>query len=79
METAGLIAGALKLNVEPRDGLIEIDCGDWQGQKLSNLKRSKLWKSVQSSPSRFCFPGGETFVEGQQRICREIEDLEQAA
>jgi probable phosphomutase (TIGR03848 family) len=75
METAELIAGTLKLDVNPREGLIEIDCGDWQGQKISNLKRLKLWKDVQNFPSHFSFPGGETFFVGQQRICQEIESI----
>ena len=75
METAELIAKVFEMKVEPREGLIEIDCGDWQGQRLSILKRSRLWKRVINSPSRFCFPGGETFHDGQQRICRELEAL----
>ena len=75
METAELIAQPFEMKVEVREGLIEIDCGDWQGQKLSNLKQSKLWMNAQYTPSRFRFPGGETFYEGQQRICQEIESL----
>jgi probable phosphoglycerate mutase len=75
METAMLIAKPLEMKVEAKDGLIEIDCGKWQGQKFSRLSRSKLWKVVQLSPSRFCFPGGETFLEGQQRICNQIESI----
>ena len=35
----------------------------------------KLWKVVQDTPSMMCFPGGETFVQAQQRICQELETL----
>ncbi len=75
METASLIAQPHKKEVTARDGLIEIDIGEWQGQRLSNLKRSRNWKNVQYSPSRFRFPGGESFYEAQQRIHQEIEYL----
>jgi probable phosphomutase (TIGR03848 family) len=75
METAELIAQPQKMEVIPREGLIELDIGEWQGRRLSNLKRSKLWRYVQYSPSRFRFPGGESFYEAQQRICKEIEFL----
>jgi probable phosphomutase (TIGR03848 family) len=75
LETAELIAKPFEMKVELKDSLLEIDCGEWQGQRLSNLRRLKLWKSLQYSPSRFRFPGGETFYEGQQRICQELESL----
>jgi probable phosphomutase (TIGR03848 family) len=75
METAELIAQPHKIEITPREGLIEIDIGEWQGLRLSNLKRSRSWRSVLNSPSRFRFPGGESFSEAQQRICQEIEFL----
>jgi probable phosphomutase (TIGR03848 family) len=75
METAELIAQPHKIGVVPRDGLIEIDCGDWQGLRLSKLRRNRFWRIVQNSPSRFCFPSGESFYEAQQRICKEVEFL----
>jgi broad specificity phosphatase PhoE len=35
----------------------------------------KAWKNVQSAPSLFTFPGGESFAETQMRICNEIYSL----
>jgi probable phosphomutase (TIGR03848 family) len=75
METAKLISDKLHLEVEPRDDLIEVDCGEWQGQRISSLRRLKLWKEVQHFPSRFCFPGGESFFEAQHRICKGLENI----
>jgi probable phosphomutase (TIGR03848 family) len=75
METADPIAKALKFEIIPRPGLIEVDVGEWQDQKLGGLKRQKLWKLVQGVPSRVRFPGGESFANAQQRICQELESL----
>jgi probable phosphoglycerate mutase len=75
METAGPIAEALELEVIPREGLLETDVGEWQDQSLKRLRRLKVWRGVQFVPSQFRFPGGEEFVETQDRIRREIEAL----
>jgi len=75
METAEPIAGALGLEVIIRPGLIEVDIGEWQDQKLKALSRLKQWKNVQNRPSMFRFPGGETFVEAQNRIVTELNSL----
>ena len=75
METAQPLAAALKMEVIPRDGIIEVDFGEWQDKTLKQLRRRKLWKVVQASPSRMCFPGGETFANAQQRIVKELETL----
>jgi probable phosphomutase (TIGR03848 family) len=75
METAEPIAQAFGLPVIPREGLIETDCGEWQGKTVKQLSRLKVWKTVQSSPSLFRFPGGETFAETQHRISQELSQL----
>jgi probable phosphoglycerate mutase len=75
VETASPLAQALGLEVQLRDGLVEVDFGEWQDQRLKALSRTKLWKVVQGLPSRMRFPGGETFAEAQQRICQEIDAI----
>lgn len=77
METAQPLADALGLEVIPRDGLIEIDFGEWEDKTLKELRRRKLWKVVQGNPSRMRFPGGETFANAQLRITAELEALAQ--
>lgn len=75
LETAQPLAHALGLEIIHREGLIEVDFGEWQDQRLKGLSRKKLWKVVQSTPSRACFPSGESFASAQQRICQELEAL----
>jgi probable phosphoglycerate mutase len=78
LETAQPLAEALKLEVVPREGLLEIDFGDWQNRTLKQLRRRKLWRVVQGNPARMRFPGGETFANAQLRITSELESLSQS-
>lgn len=75
LETAEPIAKALNQEIIIRDGLIETDIGDWAGRTLKSVRRLKAWRAVQTAPSLFRFPGGESFAEIQHRICREIEAI----
>ena len=75
VETAAPIAQALGLEIQPRQGLVEVDFGEWQDQRLKALSRTKLWKVVQAAPSRMRFPGGEAIVDAQHRICQELEAI----
>jgi probable phosphomutase (TIGR03848 family) len=77
IETAEPLAKALGLEITPRPGLLETDCGEWQGQTVKRLARLKLWKMLHQAPSLFRFPGGESVTECQQRMVREIEALRQ--
>lgn len=47
--------------------LTECDYGQWQGQKLKDLAKEALWKTVQSQPSAVTFPGGESMRAMQER------------
>lgn len=63
------------LSYEIRDGLSEIDFGDWSGQKLSSLRRKPLWKDIQNRPSSVTFPGGESFRKVQRRAVAAVGDI----
>ena len=75
LETAGPLAAALSQEIIIRQGLIETDIGEWNGQTLKSLRRLKMWRTVQNAPSLFRFPGGEFFAETQHRVCRELEAI----
>lgn len=74
-ETAAPIAAAVSLKVQSARGLLECDFGTWTGEKLSDLRKLPAWGQVQSAPSSFRFPEGESFVEMQQRMWTALEKI----
>jgi len=77
-ETARPIGEARGLKVRVDRGLLEADIGDWTGQELKTVRKAPEWKTVQAYPSGFRFPGGESFVEMQNRILATVERLRAA-
>ncbi len=67
-QTATPIAEAVKRKVKVLDDLNECDFGSWTGRRLVDLRRRRDWQQVQQSPSTFCFPSGESFIDMQGRI-----------
>jgi len=74
-ETAAPIARARGLRVQVDRGLLECDFGDWTGQALKVLMKTREWATVQRYPSGFRFPGGESFTEMQARITGTVARL----
>ena len=60
------------------DNVTEIDFGDWSGRKLTSLRREKLWKSIQNTPSQVTFPNGESFKAAQRRSFDRVEEIANA-
>jgi len=71
-ETAAPIGTALGLTVKVDRALIEADFGEWTGSTIKDLARQRDWGRVQWYPSRFQFPGGESFTEMATRITAAI-------
>ncbi|MFZ5858399.1 MAG: histidine phosphatase family protein [Chloroflexota bacterium] len=74
-ETAAPIAAARDLEVQTETGLIETNVGKWQGRSWKVMGKTKAWKVVQRSPSRFQFPEGESFYECQTRIVTALDAI----
>lgn len=74
-ETAAPIARAVGKRVRTDASLLECDFGSWTGKRLATLRKRPEWASVQQTPSRFRFPGGESFAEMQVRICGGLDRL----
>ena len=55
--------------------LNEVDYGHWSGKKLISLARKKEWRTVQESPSRMYFPGGEGIAQMQSRAMSVVHEL----
>ncbi|MFZ0664936.1 MAG: histidine phosphatase family protein, partial [Acidimicrobiales bacterium] len=77
-ETAQPISDLLGLPIQTEPGLIECDFGEWTGAELKDLRKKHEWKTVQSLPSSFRFPGGESFPEMQNRMVSTIDLLAEA-
>ena len=75
VETAKPIAARLGLRVRVDKGLLECDFGDWTGKSLRLLGRRREWRTVQLLPGSFRFPGGESFLEMQQRMVETLDRL----
>ncbi len=71
-ETAAAIANMRGLKVRIDRGLVELDIGEWTGDELKAASRRPEWKAVQTYPSGFRFPGGESFVEMQGRMVATV-------
>ena len=74
-ETIAPLARRRGLTVVARRGLLEVDYGEWTGRTISSLRRTRLWRIVQRSPSTVRFPGGETLLEVQARGASELDAL----
>jgi len=75
METAQPIAESHKLPIIQESHLMDTDIGKWQGKSLKVLRLTNAWKIVQSAPSRFRFPEGESFPEAQTRYVNTLERI----
>ena len=77
-ETAAPLARHRGLPIQARRDLIEVGYGDWTGRSIRQLARTKLWRSVQHTPSAVRFPGGESLQEVQARAMDELRRMAEA-
>jgi probable phosphomutase (TIGR03848 family) len=75
VQTAEAVASYHALAVQPLPGVLEADYGEWTGRKLADLAKTDLWGTVQRTPSRARFPGGESLAEMQTRVVAALEAL----
>ena len=64
------------LTLSTSSGILEADYGDWQGQKLAELAKDPLWRTVQQHPSQVTFPGGESMAGMQARAVKAVRRLD---
>jgi probable phosphomutase (TIGR03848 family) len=74
-ETARILARRHGLRVRIRRGIGEVDYGEWTDLPLGQLRRRKLWRTIQATPSRVTFPGGEAIRAAQARAVDTVESL----
>jgi probable phosphomutase (TIGR03848 family) len=72
-ETAAAVARRHGLRVRIERGIGEVDYGDWTDRPLAQLRRLRLWDTIQRAPSRVTFPGGESIRGAQARAVEATE------
>lgn len=75
MQTATVVAQNMKLDVRTSAAANEIDFGEWTGKTFEELSSDEQWRRFNSHRSMTMIPGGESFLEVQNRIVKEIEEL----
>src|SRR4051794_19690802 len=75
MQTAQAIAARHDLTVQPLEGVIEAEYGDWTDKAIHELAKTDEWKVVQRAPSRARFPNGESLYEMQTRMVIALDQL----
>jgi len=75
LETAEAIARRMNLEVTRSDALNEIDYGEWSAQTFEQLHGDERWHHFNSERSTAVIPGGESFLEVQNRVVKEIDRL----
>lgn len=75
LETAEPIARRMKLEVRKSGALNEIDFGEWSGKTFEELDWDERWRRFNNCRSTASVPGGESFLEAQSRVVKEIDRL----
>ena len=72
------LAGSGKINVI--DDLVDIDYGEWQGEKKEDVKKKwpDLWDRWHSDPFSVAFPGGESLVKVQERAVAAVNQIRES-
>src|ERR1043165_823755 len=75
LETADALASRMNLEVRRNAALTEIDYGEWSGKTFEQLHGDERWHHFNSRRSTTTVPGGESFLEVQNRVVKEIDRL----
>lgn len=75
IETVRPFSESIKKKISIAPGFIEMDYGSWSGEKLRELSKKSLWRSIQKRPETVTFPEGESFIQAWRRIERSLTDL----
>src|SRR3954453_18479587 len=75
VQTARPIAERRGLRVEQREGLNEVDFGDWTGKQLGGLQLISQGQTSNTYRSGPRTPGGETMQDVLSRTLNELQDI----
>src|SRR5262249_14603343 len=74
-ESAEILSERLSLPLDYRDGLIELDFGEWPGSTFDQIRDDPRWPLWRDMRSVACIPGGESMREVQRRAVEEMFDI----
>jgi probable phosphoglycerate mutase len=75
LQTAEPLARKAKLEVRESTALNEIEFGDWTGKTFDELSGDEVWRRFNARRSVTTIPGGESFLEVQNRIVKELNTI----
>ena len=75
IETAQPLAATHGLAVQVLEGLGEVDCGEWAGRELDELRKEELWAVLQIYPAGARFPGGESLRQARDRMVAALDGI----
>ena len=75
LETAAPLAAALGMKIEIRDGLREMNFGEFTGKTMAELGGNPIWHRFNLSRGDTRAPGGELMLETQARMIAELERI----
>jgi len=75
--TAEAIARAQGLDVHPSAGLLDMNFGEWQGQRGDEIAQHspELFQAWQQTPHTTRFPGGEELADVRKRVTATLDDV----
>jgi broad specificity phosphatase PhoE len=79
LETAEPIARSMNLEVNKNAAFNEIDYGEWTGKSFEALSSDECWRRFNGRRSATRIPGGESFLEVQSRVVKELYSLSSQA
>ncbi len=74
-QTADILAERLQLDLEEIADLREVEYGDWEGKRFTEIRSDPVAHNVFHDPFNAVFPNGEGLVAVQQRGVQAIESL----
>lgn len=75
MRLAEKVSKAVNLPVQPRDEILEINFGDWEGKKLTEVPREQM-KDWADDLRGYRFPNGECFYDIDKRAGKLLDSLD---
>ena len=75
VETAEALARSINLELHKNPAFNEINYGDWTGKSFETLSSDECWRRFNGRRSATQIPGGESFLEVQTRIVKELNAL----